>query len=93
MRSPGNRVAAKAAAVDRVGRAAFSNTETCKIDAEAARWLTGSKRKIGRLRRDVHLYGSIPVVCTYHPAYVRRNPPAEPKAREDLRRLLEQVRG
>lgn len=61
------------------------------LGATAAHWLTNSRKRVGHLREAVHTYRDIPVACTYHPAYVRRNPAVEPTAREDLRLLLEQV--
>ena len=43
---------------------------------------------VGGLRRQVHTYrgtgGDIPVVCTYHPAYLLRNLPEKRKSWEDL---------
>jgi len=40
----------------------------------AAQALAGSTRPIGRLRGEVHSYGGIPLVVTYHPAALLRNP-------------------
>jgi DNA polymerase len=54
----------------------------------AAHWLTGTRSPLGHLRNSRHHYRHIPVVCTYHPAYARRNPAAEPKLRRDLRSVL-----
>jgi len=59
----------------------------------AAQWLTGSRQPMAALREEVHVYEEIPVVCTYHPAYVRRNPTSESKVLADLRRLLDHVAG
>jgi DNA polymerase len=39
---------------------------------------------IGRLRGRVHRYQGVPVVVTYHPAYLLRNLPDKAKAWEDL---------
>ena len=43
---------------------------------------------VAGLRRQVHTYrgtgGDIPVVCTYHPAYLLRNLPEKRKSWEDL---------
>ena len=52
----------------------------------AAQWLLQSDRPIGRLRGTVHSYGtaSIPLVASYHPAYLLRSPLAKAKAWEDL---------
>ena len=45
---------------------------------------------IGRMRGQLHHYGdrSIPVVVTYHPAYLLRSPGEKPKAWDDLRFAL-----
>lgn len=46
---------------------------------------------IGRLRGRVHAYQGVPVVVTYHPAYLLRNPQDKARAWEDLcfaRRLM-----
>ncbi len=52
----------------------------------AAQWLLQSDQPIGRLRGTVHSYGtaSIPLVASYHPAYLLRSPLAKAKAWEDL---------
>lgn len=42
------------------------------------------KQPLGRLRGQVHRHGSVPVVVTYHPAYLLRNLPDKAKAWEDL---------
>jgi DNA polymerase len=52
----------------------------------AAQWLLQSDRPIGRLRNAAHSYGAqgIPLVATYHPAYLLRSPQAKAKAWQDL---------
>jgi uracil-DNA glycosylase len=52
--------------------------------------LAGSEESIGRLRGQVHSYRGIPVVATYHPAYLLRSPHATRKTWQDLQ-LLRQV--
>jgi DNA polymerase len=42
---------------------------------------------LGRLREAVHFYRGIPVLVTYHPAYLLRNPSAKRDAWDDVRRL------
>jgi uracil-DNA glycosylase len=39
---------------------------------------------IGRLRGQVHHYQNVPLIVTYHPAYLLRNPEDKAKAWEDL---------
>jgi uracil-DNA glycosylase family 4 len=56
----------------------------------AAQMLSGSETTIGRLRGRVHEYRGIPVVATYHPAYLLRSPSATRKTWRDLQ-LMRQV--
>ena len=42
----------------------------CALGRTPANWLLGGSRSIGSLRGRVHSYKGIPVVCTYHPAYL-----------------------
>jgi DNA polymerase len=60
----------------------------CALGACAAQNLLDSKLSIGRLRGRFHDYRGIPVVCTYHPAYLLRNPSAKKDVWEDLKKLL-----
>ena len=55
----------------------------------AAQNLLSSTRSLGRLRGGNHTYGSppVPVVATYHPAYLLRSPHEKGKAWQDLKRL------
>jgi DNA polymerase len=50
----------------------------------AAIRLTGSESSLASLRGKVHAYRGIPLVITYHPAYLLRNLPDKAKAWEDL---------
>jgi len=52
----------------------------------AAQNLLGVDTPIGRLRGKVHSYGAagVPVVVTYHPAYLLRSPSQKARAWEDL---------
>ena len=40
----------------------------------SAQFLTGQQRPLGRLRGEVHAYQGVPLVVTYHPAALLRNP-------------------
>jgi DNA polymerase len=46
--------------------------------------LTGSEAAMTAVRGRVHTYRNIPVIATYHPAYLLRNLPEKLKAWEDL---------
>jgi DNA polymerase len=53
----------------------------------AAQTLLGTSEPLGRLRREVRMSGGIPVMATYHPAALLRNPANKRPAWDDLRRL------
>jgi uracil-DNA glycosylase family 4 len=50
----------------------------------AVQSLLNSEETIGKLRGRVHRYQGIPLIVTYHPAYLLRNLPDKGKAWEDL---------
>lgn len=50
----------------------------------AVQALLGSTEPLGKLRGRVHAYEGVPVVVTYHPAYLLRNLPDKAKAWADL---------
>ncbi len=52
----------------------------------AAQWLLQTDAPIGRLRGGLHRFGAqaIPLVVTYHPAYLLRSPMAKAKTWQDL---------
>jgi uracil-DNA glycosylase family 4 len=54
----------------------------------AAHYLLNSKAPLSQLRNQTHQYGSLntPLIITYHPAYLLRNPKDKGKAYEDLQR-------
>lgn len=56
----------------------------------AAQWLSGRESSVGRLRGTVHEYRGVPVIATYHPAYLLRSPHATRKTWQDLQ-LMRQV--
>jgi len=62
----------------------------------AAQTLLNSKTPIGKLRGEVHRYHGIPVVVTYHPAALLRNPAWKRPTWEDVqlaRRILDSAPG
>jgi DNA polymerase len=63
------------------------------LGGTAAEWLLGVKRSLGDLRGKVHRYGSIPLIVTYHPAALLRNPHWKKPTWDDVRiarQLLDQ---
>lgn len=63
----------------------------CCLGAVAAQNLLGVGTPIGQLRGRFHNYQGIRVVCTYHPAYILRNPSAHRPVWEDLQMLLAEM--
>ncbi len=63
----------------------------CCMGAVAAQNLLGTTVAIGRLRGRVHDYREAKVVCTYHPAYLLRNPAAKKDTWEDMKLLMREM--
>ncbi|MES2482961.1 MAG: uracil-DNA glycosylase [Pseudomonadota bacterium] len=59
----------------------------------AVQSLLGTTEPIGKLRGRAHQYQGVPVVVTYHPAYLLRNLPEKAKAWADLCLALEVMGG
>ena len=59
----------------------------------AAQTLLGTDATIGSLRGAVHRYAGVPLVVTYHPAYLLRNLPDKAKAWADLRFAVRTMAG
>ena len=57
------------------------------VGSFAARWLVGQNRPIGKLRGEVYGYRGVPLVVTYHPAAILRNPSLSRLAWADLQLL------
>ncbi len=60
----------------------------CCLGAIAARNLLQTDEAIGKLRGRIHDYHGVQVVCTYHPAYLLRNPAAKKDTWADLQLLM-----
>lgn len=56
----------------------------CALGACAAQTLMGNTSAISRLRGKVHSWRGLPLICTYHPAYLLRNPEQKAAAWRDL---------
>jgi DNA polymerase len=54
------------------------------MGAFAVQSLLRSSEPVGRLRGRVHRYQGVPLIVTYHPAYLLRNPVDKAKAWDDL---------
>jgi len=60
----------------------------CCLGTIAAQTLLETTTPIGRLRGSFHDYKGIPVWCTYHPAYLLRNPGAKRYVWDDMKALM-----
>ena len=65
----------------------------CCLGAVAAQNLLQTTTAIGRLRGRFHDYQGIKVLCTYHPAYLLRNPAAKRPTWDDLQLLWQVMDG
>jgi len=63
----------------------------CCLGSIAATNLLGVQSSLGQLRGVVHRYEDAKVVCTYHPAYLLRNPSAKKDAWQDLQLLMSEM--
>ena len=61
------------------------------VGSFAAQFLLSSQQPISRLRSQVYEFEGIPVVPTYHPAYLLRNPLQKRQAWKDVQLLLSLV--
>jgi len=62
----------------------------CALGGTAAKNLLNTDRSIGQLRRQFHNYRGIPLICTYHPAFLlpHRSPEKKRDVWEDMKMLL-----
>jgi uracil-DNA glycosylase family 4 len=60
----------------------------------ASHYLLDTKMQLGKLRQQLHIHPSsqIPMLVTYHPAYLLRNPKDKAKAMLDLNLVVETLR-
>ena len=96
-RPPGNRVpepdeaAACAGYLDRQ-IAAIRPAVICALGATAVRRLLENERSMSSLRGGTYEYRGIPVIVTYHPAYLLRNPAAKVHTWQDIQKVMELAR-
>ena len=63
----------------------------CCLGSVAAKTLREVDTPIGRMRGQFHEYRGIPVWCTYHPAYLLRNPAAKRDVWEDMEAMMAEM--
>ncbi len=61
------------------------------LGAIAARSFLKVTTPIGELRREFHTQGKVKVLCTYHPAYILRNPSKKRDVWEDIKFLMKDM--
>jgi DNA polymerase len=59
----------------------------CALGAFAAQTLLKTEEKISSLRGKFHEYQGIPLMPTYHPAYLLRNPNRKREVWEDMKKI------
>ncbi|MDR2641432.1 MAG: uracil-DNA glycosylase [Planctomycetaceae bacterium] len=60
----------------------------CCLGSVATRYLLQTEKSIGLMRRQVHDYNGIKVICTYHPSYLLRMPAAKKDTWDDIKLLM-----
>jgi len=60
----------------------------CALGRIAAHWLLKTEAPLGALRANTHTYEGIPVVVTYHPAALLRNPGFKAPCWDDMKKLM-----
>jgi len=93
-RPPGNRVPAPDEVAACAGfldeqLAALRPAVICALGSTAASRLLGQSRPLGQLRGITHDWRGIPVIVTYHPAYLLRNPAAKRPTWSDIQRVMD----
>ncbi len=63
----------------------------CCLGGIAAKHLLSTELSVGRLRGRLYDYEGIPVVVTYHPAYLLRNPDAKKDVWADMKFLMSEM--
>ncbi len=60
----------------------------CALGTHAAQTLLQTETPISQLRGKIHDYAGIQMICTFHPAYLLRNPSAKKEAWDDLKKVM-----
>jgi len=67
---------------------ALSPKVICVLGLSAAQALLGNSGPISQLRGKVLKWRGIPLICTYHPAYLLRSPSQKAAAWQDLKQVI-----
>jgi DNA polymerase len=60
----------------------------CALGATAAKYLLGTSLGITKMRGKFYDYRGIPVMCTFHPSYLLRDPTKKKEVWDDMKALL-----
>jgi uracil-DNA glycosylase len=60
----------------------------CALGASAAKYLLGTSQGITKMRGNFYDFRGIPVMCTFHPSYLLRDPTKKKEVWDDMRALL-----
>ena len=60
----------------------------CALGGPASKTLLNTNEGITKLRGHFHDYHGVPLMPTFHPAYLLRNPPEKAKVWEDLKKVM-----
>ncbi len=60
----------------------------CALGTHAAQSLLQTEETISALRGKMHTYAGVKLICTFHPAYLLRNPSAKKDAWGDLQKVM-----
>ncbi|MDR1478461.1 MAG: uracil-DNA glycosylase [Planctomycetaceae bacterium] len=63
----------------------------CCLGSVATKYLLATDKSIGQMRKIVHDYNGIKVICTYHPSYLLRMPAAKKDTWEDIQMLMKMM--
>ena len=66
-------------------------TVICTLGRVAAQGLLGQEFKVTRQRGEWYSFGDIPLMPTYHPAYLLRNPTAKRDVWEDVQKIMHRL--
>jgi uracil-DNA glycosylase family 4 len=61
----------------------------CALGSFSVRTLLKTEGRISQLRGRLHSYNGIPLIPTYHPSYLLRNPQAKREVWEDIQKVME----
>jgi len=64
----------------------------CALGGCAAQTLLGHPSPISRLRGKIHFWRGVPLICTFHPAYLLRNSAQKGAAWQDLKEVISTLR-